>query len=353
MSGTIDAPLVGEVDWRQFGVVGTLVLLLIAPFVLPAFFTGLLLDGIILAVFVLGFNQLFGYTGLLSFGHAAYYGTGAYVAAIVLSREFVPGALQTMVPAVVVGIVAAVFVAAVFGALCVQRGEIYFAMLTLAFSMMLYRVAIQWKDVTGGVNGLIISSPEVDLVVTSFSVLETIPYYYFTLVIAVATTLGLWRLVNSPYGEVLKTIRENPERAEFIGVPVKRYQWTSFVISGGVCGLAGALASIRIFVITPHSVHWLKSAEPVIITLLGGPGSFVGPLVGTLVFLGLEEILTSLTTYWQFGLGIVLIPIVLYAQDGIVGLVGNRDWLARFQAPDPSTEEGAGARQPGEEGDRQ
>jgi len=337
---------------REAGIVASLLMLLVAPFVLSSFLTGLVLDGLILALFVLGFNQVFGYTGLLSFGHAAYYGTGAYVVAIVLSNDAVPGALQSMIPAVVLGVLAAMVIAALFGALCVQRGEIYFAMLTLAFSMMLYRAVIQFDQITGGVNGLIISSAEIDLVVASFSALETLPYYYFTLIIAVLATAGLWRLVNSPYGEILKTIRENPERAAFIGVPVKHFQWTSFVVSGGVAGLAGSLAAIRIFVVTPGSVHWLKSAEPVIITLLGGPGSFVGPIIGTLVFLGLEEVLTNLTTHWQFGLGLVLVPIVLYAQNGIVGLASGFDPISRFRGEELSAEEPTGDGGAGQAGNK-
>ena len=330
MSERGSLPVVGDVTKNTVGVAVALVLLLLAPLILPSYFTGLVLDAMILAVFVLGFNQLFGYTGLLSFGHAAYYGTGAYVTAIVLSHDFIPEAIQSLVPAILLGVLAALFVAGVFGALCVQRGEIYFAMLTLAFSMMLYRLAIQWDSLTGGVNGLIISSPVVDLGVVQFSALDTTLYYYFTFVIAVAAVALLWRIVNSPYGELLKTIRENPDRAAFIGLPVKRYQWTSFVISGGIAGLAGGLAAVRTFVITPGSVHWLKSAEPVIITLLGGPGVFVGPIVGTGIFIGLEELLTNLTTYWQFGLGIVLIPLVLYAQNGVTGLILDReeiDWI--------------------------
>lgn len=320
----------GAVTWRKGGVVATLLLLLVAPMILTEFLSGILIDIMILALFAMGFNLLFGYTGLLSFGHAAYYGTGAYLVALVLAGDLLPGAMQSMLPAMVLGVLGAAIVAAVFGMLCVQRGEIYFAMLTLAFSMMLYRAVIQFDGITGGVNGKIISNPEIDFGVATFNALNTEVYFYFTLLFVVGAIALLWRIVHSPYGELLKAIRENPERAEFIGLPVKYYQWSSFVLSGAMAGLAGALIAPRIFVVTPDTAHWLKSAEAPIVTLIGGPSSFVGPIVGAAIFIWLEQILTDVTTYWQAALGAVLIPLVIYAQNGVTGLVIGEDSIPNY-----------------------
>jgi branched-chain amino acid transport system permease protein len=318
---SVSVPVVGDVGRRAVGVLGLLVVLLVAPLVLSEFLTGVIIMTMILGLFAMGFNVLFGYTGLLSFGHAAFYGAGAYIVAIFLSHSAVPETVQSLIPAILLGIVGTVAIAAVIGILCVQRGEIYFSMLTLAFSMMLYRGVIQFDSITGGVNGLIISGTQINLGFASFDALNTGVYYYFTFFVVVGAIALLWRIIHSPYGELLKAVRENPERAEFIGLPVKYYQWSSFILSGTVAGLAGALAASRIFVVTPGTVHWLKSAEPVIVTLIGGPSSFLGPIVGATIFIGLEQVLTGVTSNWQAALGIVLIPLVIYAQNGVVGLV--------------------------------
>jgi branched-chain amino acid transport system permease protein len=325
-----DLPGIGTITWRKSGVVALLAMLFVAPMILTEFLTGLIIDIMILGLFAMAFNLLFGYTGLLSFGHAAYYATGAYLVALVLSGELLPGAMQTMLPAMVLGVLGATIVAAVFGMLCVQRGEIYFAMLTLAFSMLLYRGVIQFDGITGGVNGKIISNPEIDLGVATYNALNTEVYFYFTLLFIIGAIVLLWRIVHSPYGELLKAIRENPERAEFIGLPVKYYQWSSFVLSGAIAGLAGALIAPRIFVVTPNTAHWLKSAEAPIVTLIGGPSSFFGPIVGAAIFIWLEQILADVTSYWQAALGAVLIPLVIYAQNGVTGLVVGEESIPNY-----------------------
>lgn len=343
---SVSVPVLGDVGRRAAAVAALLLALLVAPLVLSEFLTGIVISIMILGLFAMGFNMLFGYTGLLSFGHAAFYGAGAYIVAIILSHSQVPGALQSLLPAMVLGILGTVVVAAIIGVFCVQRGEIYFSMLTLAFSMMLYRGVIQFDSITGGVNGLIISGTQIDFGIASFDALDTGVYYYFSLFVAVAAIALLWRIIHSPYGELLRAVRENPERAEFIGLPVKYYQWSSFVLSGAVAGLAGALAASRIFVVTPDTVHWLKSAEPVIITLIGGPSAFLGPIVGAVIFIGLEQVLTGITSYWQAALGVVLIPLVIYAENGVIGLaVGEdsipnkiRDLMGRTRGPESGEE---------------
>lgn len=316
-------PLIGQVSRRTVGVAALLAGMVVVPFVLSEFLTGILISVMTLGLFAMGFNLLFGYTGLLSFGHAAFYGTGAYVVAFLLSS----GELS-LLPAMLLGIVGSVAVAAVIGVFCVQRGEIYFAMLTLAFNMMLYRAIIQFDGITGGVNGLVISGTKIDLGVVSFNALNTGVYYYLTFLVVLGAIALLWRVIHSPYGEILKAIRENPERAAFVGLPVKYYQWSSFVLSGTVAGIAGTLAASRIFVVTPNTVHWLKSAEPVIVTLIGGPSAFLGPLVGAVIFIGLEQALTEITSYWQAVLGVVLVPLVIYAKNGVVGLVTGEESLS-------------------------
>lgn len=304
----------------------TALLPLIAYDFLGEYTVGLVITMMILTLFATSFNLLFGYTGLLSFGHAAYFGAAAYALGIILSgrMEFIPEALGGIVPAAIVAIIVATGFAAVFGLLCVQRGDIYFAMLTLAFNMMLYQVAFQWDDLTGGANGITVSPPPLEIAGFTVSFLDTVTFYYITFGLLVVTLAILWRVVHSPYGALLIAIRENPERAELIGIPVNRYQLSAFVLAGIFAGVAGVLFAIRNFIVTPGTLHWSMSAEAVLITLLGGPSSFFGPAIGAFMFVFLEEWLTSITEYWQIGLGLILVPIVLFVPGGLVGLVTGR-----------------------------
>jgi len=325
--------------WTPIAV--ALLFALVLPFLLashPAqsFWVGTATDMMILGMFAMGYNLAFGHTGLLSFGHAAFFGTAAYGVAISLDGGawvVIPG-LDSFVVAAIFGVVAATAVAAIIGAVCVQRGQIYFAMLTLAFSMMLYTLATQSNDVTGGTDGLIVSASEVDLGVISFGALDAIPYYYFTFALLVITIIALWRIQNSSYGEILSIIRENPERAEFVGVKVKWYQWSAFVLSGLFAGMAGALASVRSFVVSPDVLFWTASADPVLMALLGGFSTFLGPLVGAIGYIVLEEAAINFTEHWQIGLGAILILIVLYQPNGILGAVLDRDGRTRARIMD-------------------
>lgn len=305
--------------------VASALFMLVLPFtgVLSEFYLGLVISAMVLALFALSFNLLFGYTGLLSFGHAAYFGSGAYTLALALSGRlgFLPAAFESFVPAVLLGVVVAGVVALVLGFLCVQRGDIYFAILTLALSMMLYETVFTWNDFTGGSDGITVLVEPIEFAGISFNLVETTTFYYLTFLLLAVSALFLWRIINSPYGELLLTIRENPERATMIGVPVKRYQLTSFVIAGLFAGLAGTLFAVRTFIVTPDTLHWSMSAEPVLMTLLGGPSAFFGPVIGAVMFVGLEQLLSNVTEHWQFGLGLLIVPIVLFFPDGIVGLL--------------------------------
>jgi len=320
--------------WTPIAV--ALVFALVLPFLLasnPAqsFWVGTATDMMILGIFAMGYNFAFGHTGLLSFGHAAFFGTAAYGVAISLDGGawIIIPALDSFVVAAIYGVVAATVMAAVIGAVCVQRGQIYFAMLTLAFSMMLYTVATQANDVTGGTDGVLVSGSEVDLGVISFGALDAVPYYYFTFTLLVITIIALWRLQNSSYGEILSIIRENPERAEFVGVRVKWYQWSAFVLSGLFAGMAGALASVRSFVVSPDVLFWTTSADPVLMALLGGYSTFLGPLIGAVGYVVLEEAAINFTEHWKIVLGGILVLIVLYQPKGILGAILDKDGSTR------------------------
>lgn len=291
---------------------------LFVPFVGSRFYTFVATDVAILALFAVSLNLLLGYTGLVSFGHAAYFGIGAYTTGILMKKLAVPFLLAF--PAA--GVVAGLF-AVVFGFFCVRLTKIYFAMLTLAFAQIVWAICFKWNDVTGGEQGM----PEIpypDLAwmeaLPFVGTLRTSDHFYLLTVVLVATCLWLLRrIVGSPFGRMLTTIRENPERAEFIGVHVRRYELVAFVIAGAFAGLAGGLFGIFNRGVFPDFAYWPKSSEVLIMTILGGMGHFYGPAVGALVLLVLNQQITSYTQYWPFILGSILIVLLFVFPGGIVG----------------------------------
>lgn len=284
--------------------------LLLVPFVAADYFVVLAIEVLLLALFALSFNLLFGYTGMLSFGQAAYFAIGGYATALLLVR----GAPLPL--AVVAAVLAAGAAALVFGWLSVRLNEIYFSMLTLAWGMMMFTIIYQWRDVTGGSDGItnLPIRPVFGLPLADFRV-----FYFAVLGTVAACTWLLWRIVHSPFGQILTAIRENAERIAFAGIDVQRYQLAAFVIAGLFAGVAGALFTPFARIAAPSMAHWTRSAEPVLMTILGGPGSFFGPAVGAAVLIFLRNWVTAQSEYWNFVLGLILLPIVLVFRGGLVG----------------------------------
>ena len=270
---------------------------------------------LISVLFAQAFNLLYGYTGLLSFGQAAFFGIGAYAVAILL-RDVTSSALLAMAVAVVLSAAAATLI----GFLCVRRDEIFFSMLTLAFGMMVYTVVFQWRSFTGGSDGLTrFTVSPVALPGLRVDLGDIAHYYYFTLVVVAAAVGLLWRLVHSPFGQVLLGIRENPQRMAFVGVHVARYRLAAFVVAGALSGLAGALMTPFGHIASPVYAHWTKSAEPVLMTLLGGSRVFLGPAVGAAAFLYLHNLVTQYTDHWEVVLGSILLVLILFFPSGLLG----------------------------------
>ena len=297
-----------------------------AAFFVPAtgsrYYTFLANDVVIWALFATSLNLLVGYTGLVSFGHAAYFGIGAYTTGILMKKVGVPFLLAF--PAA--GVVAGLF-ALVFGFFCVRLTRIYFAMLTLAFAQIVWAICFKWNEVTGGEQGM----PEIPY--PDFGWLErvaawlpivggyrTSDYFYFLTLVLVAVCLWLLRrVVGSPFGRMLTAIRENPERAEFIGVNVRRYELAAFVVAGAFAGLAGGLFGIFNRGVFPDFAYWTKSSEVLIMTLLGGMGTFIGPALGALALIWLNQQIVSYTQYWPLILGTILIVLLFVFPGGIAG----------------------------------
>ena len=272
----------------------------------------------IYSLFAMSLNLLLGTTGLVSFGHAAYFGIGSYGCGILMKMLGVPFWLSF--PAA--GLIAAAF-AVVFGFFCVRLTKIYFAMLTLAFAQIVWAICFKWNDLTGGDQGL----PDVPF--PDLAWLGSLPgfqrfrigelFYVLTLVLVALCIAVLRRLTDSPFGRVLTTIRENPERAASIGVNVRAYELAAFAIAGGFAGLSGALFGIFNRGVFADFVFWSKSADVMIMTILGGMQHFWGPAVGALVLTLLNQQITAFTEYWPFVLGTILVVLLFAFPGGILG----------------------------------
>ncbi len=266
---------------------------------------------IIMAFFAMSLNLILGFGGMVSFGHAAFFGVGAYTVALLMKKAGI-----SLIWALAAAPVVAGLVAAVIGWFCVRLIGLYFAILTLAFSQLLYMIVFQWYTFTGGDDGIHgIPRPEF---------LGPTNYYLLCLVLFLICFLIMRMLVNSSFGLTIRTIRENLERAKFIGLNVRRFQWLNFIIAGSFAGLAGGLlAELNRFSQTEF-LHWSKSAEPILASLVGGMYSLLGPAIGSavLIFMKifLQQLHKGLVEIWAIILGLVLLAVVLFAPGGLVGI---------------------------------
>ena len=293
------------------------------PYVAPTYHVLLMLPFMAYGVVLLGLNLLFGYTGLVSFGHALFIGIGAYTGAFLTSRFGVRSLEVVVLTAAVLGAV----VAAPVALLCVRYVKIYFGMLTLAFGMLFYTFVLKFYRLTGGDEGTPYLRPSLlgfalnDIPKTDYL---TGPYYYYSLVVLVLAAAVMWRVVHSPFGLCLKTIRDNPAKAESLGIGVGRYRWYAFMISAVYAAVGGALLGAPIGNVDPTLAYWTHSGNIVFMTLLGGFANFFGPILGAFVFIYLEDFLKSLApSSWRLIFGALLAAIVIFAPGGLMGLVGR------------------------------
>jgi branched-chain amino acid transport system permease protein len=305
------------------------VLALTIPWVGSRYDTFLATQIAISALFAVSLNLLLGTTGLVSFGHVAYFGIGSYVCGILMKTYAMP--FMIALPAAALG---SAFGALVFGFFCVRLTKIYFAMLTLAFSQIIWAICFKWNDVTGGDQGL----PDVPY--PDLGWMSSVPFlgdlrisdqfYVLTLIVVLLSLAAMQRIINSPFGLMLKTIRENPERAASIGLDVRGYELAAFVVAGGFAGIAGALFGIFNRGVFADYVYWPKSAEVMIMTILGGIDHFWGPVIGAATLTLLNQETTSYTEYWPFVLGTILLVLLFAFPGGIAGgLTSAMAWLRR------------------------
>jgi len=289
-----------------------LVLLLILPFILQESWVSLANEMLIMALAGCALNIMLGYTGMVSFGPAGLYAVGAYATAILLTRyhsSFIIALIGAPILAGIAGVIVGWF--------CVRRSATYFALLTLAFSQIIWTIIFEWYDFTGGDNGIVsIPIPEFFFTISHC--------YYFTLAVVGACVLLLWTIIQSPFGKTLQAIRENPGRTEFIAIPLKRYQLAAFVLSSVFLGVAGSLYCVFSGSVFPDYAHWVKSTDMLVICLLGGFYNFTGPIVGSFVYILLSKIIAKQTMFWMFFLGAIIVFLVLFMRNGIVGFLADK-----------------------------
>src|SRR6516225_1334184 len=306
--------------WPYAGGAMGLVVLASVPEFLGLYQTQLLTYGLIMAIAALGFNLLLGYTGLLSFGHSAYFGIGAYTVAFEVQR-LGPHSMEFYI---LIGLPVVAIVSALFGYVCVRHTRIFFGILTLALSQVLWSLALKFFWVSGGTDGLRVKRPTLLAGVIDFAGSGgfsrfIVSYYYYVLGIFVLSTAIIWVIVHSPFGKALQAIRDNETRARFLGLRVRRFRWAAFLLSGIFTGLAGILWAPLNGLTTPDVLYWPFSGEIVFMTLLGGFRNFFGPIVGGIAFTFIKTYAVASTEYWQLLLGTVLVGLVLLLPTGIVG----------------------------------
>lgn len=284
--------------------------------VLPLFITegwiSLVIEILILSLAATGLNLMLGYAGMVSFGPAGFYAVGAYTTALVLMKTKLPFVL-----AFVSGPILTALLAVFIGWFCVRLTHVYFALLTLAFSQIIFTIIHGWYSFTKGDDG-IVGVPIPDFLSSIYN------FYYFNLIIIAGCIWFLWRIIKSPFGKTLQAIRENPQRALSVGINVHRYQLATFVLSGLFLGVAGTLFCTFSKNVFPNYAHWLKSTEMLVVCLLGGINVFWGPFVGSFIYQFLDNFISGYTLYWPLVLGTTIILLLLFLRGGIAGYVANR-----------------------------
>ncbi len=295
----------------------------LVPLMGREYYATLMLPFFAYGIALLGLNLLFGSTGLLSFGHALFVALGAYTAAFLTSALGVLHLEVILIAAMAVGFAIAVPV----GLLCVRYVKIYFGILTLAFGMLFYSFLYKFYHLTGGDEGMPVLRPK--LLGQSFASFDKVPflvgpYYYYSLALLIVAALIMWRIVHSPFGLCLRAIRENPGKAQYVGVHVRRYRLLAFSIAGVFGAVGGTLLTIPTGLADPLLAYWTHSGNLVFMMLLGGFTSFFGPLLGAFVFIFLKDQVMSLTEYWRFVFGAILAVIVVFFPHGLMGLIEGR-----------------------------
>jgi len=308
----------GGVRLGVYAIVAVLFLFVI-PQTVDSSMLSLLTRGLIFGMFAMGYDFMYGYSGMVSFGHAALFGIGAYGFGVGITYF----GIESVWLLLLIGVLCGLLYALVVGVIAIRTRAVYFAILTLAFAEVFRIIIIQFTDVTGGFDGLVINLPEWPIVpgLVNISVYETTSFYYVVFILLGLTYLLLRRMTQSPMGEVLLGIRENIDRLEYIGIDERRYRIFAFTVSGTVSALAGALYAMDISFIGPNVLQPVQSGEVILWTIIGGKGTLLGPIFGGTLIWFIEDLVSEAITWWLIPVGTLFIVIVIFAPSGIAGWV--------------------------------
>jgi branched-chain amino acid transport system permease protein len=313
-----------------FFLLASLILLGMIPLILPVYYVGLVTRSLIMAVLALSVNFLLGYLGLASVGHAVFMGISSYAVAI-YSRQIG----MAPWPAMGTALLAAILAGAFFGLLAIRTKGIFFLVIMLAFCQVLYGTAFSWRSLTGGDDGL--PGLRRPLLFSWLSLEGTVPYYCFVVFVFLGILAGFWLLVNSPFGLTLKGIRESESRMRVLGYNVWHYKYLAFIISGGMGGVAGILHAYYDGCPNPSNFGLVLSSTALLMVILGGPGTCLGPVIGALIIVFLQDIVSGITERWFMVLGAAYVMTVLLCPQGIIGALGrisHRGLTAKTKAGD-------------------
>ena len=296
------------------------VFFLLVPLLPGEYWTQVATEILILGLFAMSFNLLYGYMGQISFGHGAFFGLGAYATAMLFTALKTPAGaigIPEFALSLLVGPPVAALGALIVGFFCVRLTGIYFAMLSLAFGELLFYIVFSWYSFTKGDDGIqgLLPPPYFQ---------DAAHYYYLTLAIVVAALLLMWRVTESPFGYIMRTLRDNQRRAAFLGINVRLHMLMNFVIAGAFAGLAGALWGPFSRSVSPGLLGWQESGIAVFMTLIGGAGALIGPIVGSVIYTMLQAVVKMYTVYWPLTIGTIILLIVLFVPGGVLGLIDKR-----------------------------
>lgn len=330
--------------YATFGISGPVTLLLLVaalgvPWLPGEFWTHVGTEVLIFGLFAMSFNLLYGYMGQISFGHAAFFGVGAYATAMLFTA--LKGAdgqigVAEFLLSLLVGPPVAALVALIVGFFCVRLTGIYFAILSLAFGELLFYIVFSWYSFTKGDDGIqgLLPPPFFQ---------DSTNFYFFTLAIVVAAAVLMWRITESPFGYALRTLRDNQRRAAFLGTNVRAHMLANFVIAGAFAGIAGALWGPFSRSVNPGLLGWGESGIAVFMTLIGGAGAFIGPMLGSVIYTMLQAVVKMYTVYWPLTIGTIILLIVLFAPGGILGMIDRRIRGTRSGAAGDAADDAASA----------
>lgn len=294
-----------------------LAILAILPFILSEVQLNMAIEIAFFALFAVSYNLLFGYAGLLSFGHAAYFGIGAYFTVFAIEHFGVPLLLS-----ILIGGLAGALGGVVIGFFCVRLSGAYFALLTLAFNQFIFAVAYKWRTLTGGADGIGVIKPDVHLpLLGKIDMMMTANFYYITIIVVILVLIGCRYFLRTPFGNTIICVKENEERARFLGYNTFLSKLMLFTVAGLVAGIAGSLFALFEEFVSTDAIDLAMSIQVVFMTFIGGVGSFFGPILGAGVYIYFTEWISSITERWEFFLGLLFIFLILFAHRGLIGLI--------------------------------